>query len=104
MSETDEQWASIEREVRDAIAQLPDADEFTPEDIDGIILRTRRVNQDVIDASTVHASDADMETLNRVFQPVYFSLIGEIAALLIENARLVRIIEGRAKPSDTYEG
>ncbi len=104
MSELNEQWASMEPGIRDAIDPLPDADEFTQEDIGRIILRVRRINRDVIDSSTVHASDEDLETLNRVFQPVYHYLIGEIAALLIDNARLVRIIEGRAKPSDTYDG
>ena len=44
--ESDEQWASIEGQIRATIAQLPDADEFTQEDIGCIILRARLVNRD----------------------------------------------------------
>ena len=95
--ESDEQWADIESQIREAIRQMPDADEFTQDDIGRIILRTRRANRDALEA----ASDRDLLSLNR---EVYDTLIGEIAALMIENARLVRLIEGRAKPSDTYDG
>lgn len=48
--EIDQQWTSIEPEIRDTLAPLPDADEFTPEDIGRIILRVKRVNRDVLSA------------------------------------------------------
>ena len=79
---------SIESQIREAIAQLPDAEEFTGEDIGRIILRVRRVHRDV-------------EPLDP--EDGYNYLIGEIASLLIENARLVRIIERRQRPSDSYD-
>ena len=36
----------------------------------------------LVEDSTVYASDEDLETLNQVFQPVYETMIGEIAALI----------------------
>jgi len=104
MIESDEHWADIESQIHEAIRQMPDAAEFTQDDIGRIILRARRVHRDAVEASKVHASDEDLEKLNQVFEPVYHYLIGEIVALMIENARLVRLIEGRQKPSDTYDG
>ena len=41
--------------------------------------------------------------LGRVFRPVYEMMIGEIVSVLIDNARLVRLIHGRAKPFSTYD-
>jgi len=98
MIEADAQWADIESQIHEAIGQLPDADEFTQDDIGRIVLRARRVNRDAVEACE------DSEMLAQDFQVVYHQLIGEIAALMIENARLVRLIEGRAKPSSTYDG
>lgn len=102
-SQSDKQWDSIESEIRKAIIQLPDADEFTTEDIGRILLRVRRVNRDAIDSITANAEGVDLETLGLVFRPVYEIMIGEIVSALIENARLVRSIQGRAKPSSTYD-
>ena len=103
-NQSDNQWASMESEIREAIIQLPDADEFTKEDIGRILLRVKGFNRDARDSITANAERVDLETLDRVFQPAYTMMIGEIVSVLIDNARLVRLIQGRAKPSSTYDG
>jgi hypothetical protein len=76
------QWAEIEGAVRQAISELPDADEFTANDIGRILMRVRRINNDVL------------EGIGQVFKPVYSCLIGEVVSLCVEIVRIDRKMGG----------
>ena len=78
-----EQWASLEREVRASIAQLPNVDPFTEADIERILNRVREVNAEAINAVPLPL-DVDGDTLEKIIRPVYSILIGEIVALCCE--------------------
>ena len=90
-NQSDEHWADIECQIREAIRQLPDANEFTNDEIGRMVLRTKRVHRDAYEAIAAG-------------EEAYDILIAEIVSLMVENARLVRLIEGRQKPPETYDG
>ena len=85
---SEEQWSNLEEGVRQSIRELPDAAEFTVNDIGRIVARVRRINNDVLETSATAARDIEIEGMDRVFQPVYAYLIGEIIGLCIEVVRL----------------
>ena len=93
MSES--QWDGIERAVRQSIRELPDADEFTANDIGRILTRVRRINNDVLDTMTESAQSVDITGIEQVFEPVYSYLIGEVVSLCVEIIRIDRKMGGR---------
>ncbi len=88
------QWAEIEGAVRQAISELPDADEFTANDIGRILMRVRRINNDVLDTMTEAAQGVELEGIGQVFKPVYSCLIGEVVSLCVEIVRIDRKMGG----------
>ena len=87
MGNVDEQWAGLEAAVRESLGNLPDAEDFTANEVGRIIARVRRVNNDVLDAARQAPEGEEMG-------PVYSYLIGEIVALCVDVARLKRGTNG----------
>ena len=93
MSGATEQWDELEQAVRDTLKQLPDADQFTPNDIGRIIARVRRINNDVIDTATEATGGEAIPGMERVWGPVYSYLIGEIVGLCVDMIRREKRLE-----------
>lgn len=87
---TEAQWFELEEAVRESIRRLPDADEFTVNDIGRIIARVRRVNNDVLDISAERPQGTEVQGSGQILTPVYSYLISEIIALCIELVRVRR--------------
>lgn len=71
----------------DGIRQLPDADQFTARDVERIIARIRRINNDVIDEAYQNMAGLDTPSIARVVQPMYSYLIGEIVGMCVDLIR-----------------
>jgi len=83
-----QQWEELADQIRDSIHQLPEAAEFTEKDISRVLEWMQRINTDVINSVPLPIKGVDPDALQKVIEPIYGILVGEIVALCCEIIRM----------------